>query len=70
MVEGGRDLAGREEGEVKKGFRIRYEKGQERNTGQKIGLKYVAVGHGELGIATRKSRQQGRTQGPNGDDFS
>jgi hypothetical protein len=36
-VEGGRDLGGREEGEGKRGVRIRYWKGQERRTeGQKI----------------------------------
>jgi hypothetical protein len=38
------------------GSRIRYGKGQERSTeGQKTELKYVAVGDGELGVATRNS---------------
>jgi hypothetical protein len=53
----GRDLGGREKrGRGKKGGRIKCEKGQERSIeGQEIESKYVAVGDGELGVATRKS---------------
>ena len=49
----------KEEGERRgrgKGSRIRYGKRLKRSTkGQEIGQKHVAVGNGELGVATRKS---------------
>ena len=40
--------------------------------GQEIEWRYVAVGDGELRVATRKSRCQGskRYSGPNRDDIS
>jgi hypothetical protein len=53
---GGGELGGREE-KKKGGGRIRYGEGQERSTGcQETEEKYVAVGDGELGVATRKSQ--------------
>ena len=40
-------------------------KGEERSTeGQKIKQKYVAVGDGELGVATRKFQTLGKQEAP------
>ena len=47
--------------EGKKGSRIRYGRRQGRNTeGQEIEWRCVAVGDGELGVATRKSQMPGK----------
>ena len=64
MGDRGKEGPGRErEGGVKKGGRIRYGKRQERSTeGQEIEQKYVAVGDGELGVATRKSQTPGKQE--------
>jgi hypothetical protein len=56
---------GREKGVEGKRGRIRYRKGQERNTeGQEIEQKYVAVGDGKLGVAIRKSQSPGKQEVP------
>ena len=70
-VEGERDLGGREEEEGKREqdqIRERKEKYQ----GQEFERRHIAVGEGDLGIATRKSRCQGpkRFPGPNREDIS
>jgi hypothetical protein len=62
-VEDRRDLGGREEGEVKKRRRIRYRRRWRRCTeGQEIEQRSVAMGNGELGIATRKSQMPGKQE--------
>ena len=66
-IKGGRDLGGGEEGEENRGLRgrIRYGKRQERSTeSQEIEQKYVAVGDGELGVATRKSQMPEKQEVP------
>lgn len=50
-------LGGRQEGDGRKGGRIRYAKRQERSTeSQKFEEKYVSVQDGELEVASRKSQ--------------
>ena len=64
-VEGGRDLGGREEGEGR-----RVESGVGRDGGdrctevQKTEWRCVAVGDGELGVATRKFQMPGKQEAP------
>ena len=44
---------------------IRHWKGHERSSeGQEIKEKYVAVGLGKLGVATRKSQTPGKQEAP------
>ena len=58
--EGGRKRRGRE-----KGNRIRCGRGWRRSTeGQEIEQRCVAVGDGELGVATRKSQMPGKQEVP------
>jgi hypothetical protein len=53
-------LGGREEGEGEKRERIRFGRRWRRCTeGQEIEQKCVAMGDGELGVATRKSQMPG-----------
>jgi hypothetical protein len=64
-VEGLRDMGGREEGEGKKRKRIRYGRRWRRCTeGQEIEQRCVAMGEGELGVATRKSQMPGKQEPP------
>ena len=64
-VEGGRDLEGREDREGKKRGRIRYGRRWRRCTeGQEIEQRCVAMGDGELGVATRKSQMPGKQEPP------
>ena len=64
-VEGRRDLGEREEGEEKKRGRIRYGRRWRRCTeGQEIEQRCVAMGDGELGVATRKSQMPGKQEPP------
>jgi hypothetical protein len=64
---GGRELGGREEEEEEgnKGGRIRCWIGQERCTeGQKNEQRYIEMGDGELGTATKKSQMPGKQEAP------
>ena len=64
-VEGGSDLGGRQAGERKKRGRIRYGRRWRRCTeGQEIEQRCVAMGDGELGVATRKSQMPGKQEPP------
>ena len=64
-VEGRRDLGGRKEVEGEEVGRIRYGRRWERCTeGQEIEQRYVAMGDGELGLATRKSQMPGKQEAP------
>lgn len=67
-VEGGKDLGGREEREVERGGgqdQLWEETGGGRSTkGQKFEWRFVAVGDGELRIATRKSQMSGKQEAP------
>ena len=54
------NLGGREEGEAKKKGGIRYGRKWRRYTeGQEFEQRCVAIGHGELGVATRKCQMSG-----------
>ena len=58
-------MGGREEGEGKKRGRIRYGRRWRRCTeGQEIEQRCVAMGDGELGVATRKSQMPGKQEPP------
>ena len=58
-------MGGREEGEGEKRGRIRYGRRWRRCTeGQEIEQRCVAMGDGELGIATRKSQMPGKQEAP------
>jgi hypothetical protein len=58
-------LGGREEGEEEKESRIRYERRWEWYTqGQEFEERCVAMGDGELGVATRKSQMPGKQEVP------
>ena len=58
-------MEGREEGEGKKRGRIRYWRKWRRCTeGQEIEQRCIAIGDGELAIATRKSQMPGKLEPP------
>jgi hypothetical protein len=58
-------LGGREEGEEKKKGRIRYGRRWMRCTeGQEIEQRSVAMGDGEMVVATRKSQMPGKQDHP------
>ena len=58
-------MGGREEGKEKRRGRIRYDRRWRRCTvGQEIKQRCVAIGHGELGVATRKSQMPGKEEPP------
>ena len=58
-------MGGREEEEGKKRGRIRYGRRWRRCTeGQEIEQRCVAMGDGELGVATRKSQMPGKQEPP------
>jgi hypothetical protein len=70
LITGGRDweeLGRRKGGEREKGDRMRsrYRRRQERSTeGQEIEQGCVAMGDGELGVATRTSQTPGKQEDP------
>ena len=55
-------MGGIEEGRVKRGVKIRY--GRRCMEGQEFEQRYVAIGDGELGAATRKSQMPGEQEPP------
>ena len=55
-------MEGREEGERKRRGRIRYGRRWRCTEGQEIEQRYVVVGDGELGVATRKSQMLGKQE--------
>ena len=60
----GEDLGGREEGEGKGGSSDMGGDGERSTEGQEFESRCVAVGDGELGVATRKSQMPGTQEVP------